>query len=112
MKTKHLLIAIVSLLFFQISNLSAQSFRVKNFKMNVLGSSTMHDWESQVEKLECKGSYKIEGNVLADIKEAVVKIPVKSIKSPKGYVRQFLLISCHHHLYDRGGCVYHGRMPT
>ena len=84
MKAKHLLIAMVSLLFFQINNLNAQSFKVKSFKMTVQGSSSMHDWESQVEKLECNASFKIEGNVLADIKEAVVKIPVKGIKSSKG----------------------------
>jgi polyisoprenoid-binding protein YceI len=52
----------------------------------VNGTSSMHDWESQVEKLDVQGSYKVEANALVDIKSAVVKIPVKSIKSPKGKI--------------------------
>jgi polyisoprenoid-binding protein YceI len=84
MKARQLLIVIVSLLLVQVNNLSAQILKVKNFKMTVKGTSTMHEWESQIEKLECKASYKIENNLLLDIKEAVVKIPVQSIKSPKG----------------------------
>jgi polyisoprenoid-binding protein YceI len=86
MKARQLLIVTVALLFFQVNNLVAQTFKVKTFKMSVNGTSSMHDWESQVEKLECKSSFKIDGNVLADIKEAVVKIPVQSIKSPKGKI--------------------------
>jgi polyisoprenoid-binding protein YceI len=67
-----------------VNNSNAQSFKVKTFKMTVNGISTMHEWESQVEELECKASYEIEENVLVDIKEAIIRIPVRSIKSPKG----------------------------
>jgi hypothetical protein len=84
MKTKQLLIAIVALVFFQVNNLAAQTFKVKSFAMAVKGTSSIHDWESQVERLDCKTSYKVEENILIDIREAVVKIPVQSIKSPKG----------------------------
>lgn len=84
MKAKQLLIVIVTLLFLQPNYLNAQSFKVKNYKMTVKGTSTLHEWESVVEKLECKTSYKIEGDVLVDIKDAVVKIPLQSIKSTKG----------------------------
>lgn len=70
------------LLQFQLA--SAQSSKLKGFKMTVKGTSTMHDWESTVEKLECKSTFKTENNSLIEIKEAVVKIPVQSIKSPKG----------------------------
>jgi polyisoprenoid-binding protein YceI len=84
MRARQIPIVIISLLFFQMNILSAQSPLLKNFKIAVKGTSTMHDWESQVEKLECKASFTIEGNRLIDIKEAQVKIPVKSIKSEKG----------------------------
>lgn len=84
MKAKQLLIAIVLVLFFQPSQLSAQFAQVKNYKMTVKGTSSLHDWESVVEKLDCKTSYKIENGALADIKTAVVQVPVESIKSPKG----------------------------
>ena len=84
MKSRHLLIVIVTLLFLQPTYLTAQSFNVKSHKMTVTGSSTLHEWESVVEKLQCKSSFKIENNVLVDIKEAFVKIPVQSLKSSKG----------------------------
>lgn len=86
MKARQLLIAIAALLFLQLNNLNAQSFLLKNFNVTVKGTSTMHDWESQVEKLECKASIKIEDNRLVDIKDALIKIPVKSIKSEKGKI--------------------------
>lgn len=84
MKTWQILIVIAAGLISQSSYLMAQSFKVKNYKMTIQGESSLHDWESVAEKLECKGSYKIENNTLIDIKEAVVKITVESIKSPKG----------------------------
>jgi polyisoprenoid-binding protein YceI len=84
MKSRQLLIVIVTLLFLQPTYLSAQSYNVKSHKMTVTGSSTLHEWESVAEKLQCKSAIKIENNALVDIKEAVVKIPVQSLKGSKG----------------------------
>ena len=84
MKVKTLLIITVGLLFLQATNLQAQSFRLKEYKMTVKGTSSLHDWESEVEKVECKGSYTLVGDQLADVKDVVVRIPVTSIKSTKG----------------------------
>ena len=84
MKARQFLIVIVTILFFLIHSGQAQSFKVKNFKATVKGSSSLHEWESVIGKLECKCSFKIENNVLIDIKDAEVKVPVKSIKSAKG----------------------------
>jgi polyisoprenoid-binding protein YceI len=86
MKARQILIIIVSLLFVQVNNLQAQSAKIRSFKMSVSGTSTMHNWESQVEKLDGKTSYKIEADHLIDIKEAVIKIPVQAIKSSKGKI--------------------------
>lgn len=83
MKAIKLLIVTVCLLFVQLYHLQAQSFKIKNYKMTVQGTSSLHDWESNVEKLECKGSIVAAGNGL-DVKDIVVKIPVTSIKSTKG----------------------------
>ena len=83
MKAINLLIVTASLLFVQLNHLQAQSLKVKNYKMTVQGTSSLHDWESNVEKLECKGSIVVAGNGL-DIKDIVVKVPVASIKSTKG----------------------------
>jgi hypothetical protein len=86
MKTISLLIVTVGLLLFQIIALQAQSFKVKNYKMIVEGTSSLHDWESVVEKAECKGIYVIAGNSLTDVEDVVIKIPVTSIKSTKGKI--------------------------
>ena len=62
----------------------AQNFTVKNSKVTVQGSSSLHDWESEVEKTDIKGSYTADKGTLVDLSNAVVKIPVTSIKSTKG----------------------------
>lgn len=84
MKPNVLLIITVGLLFFQINNLHAQSFKLKTYKMTVSGTSTLHEWESVVEKVDAKGFYTLENNELVDVKDVVIKIPVTSIKSTKG----------------------------
>jgi len=70
----------------QSNYLNAQVSKAGDYKVKVTGTSTIHDWESDVEKLEYKTSYKIENNELSDIKDAVLKITVESIKSTKGKV--------------------------
>jgi polyisoprenoid-binding protein YceI len=52
--------------------------------MTVQGSSTIHDWESQITKAEVKGQFKVEDFKLLEAKNVEVKIPVESIKSTKG----------------------------
>jgi polyisoprenoid-binding protein YceI len=84
MKTKNVLLMILAAMMLQFQLASGQSSKLKGFKMTVKGTSTMHDWESTVEKLECRSTYKTENNLLTEIKDVVVKIPVQSIKSPKG----------------------------
>jgi polyisoprenoid-binding protein YceI len=84
MKAIRILLITASVLALQISQLSAQSFNVESYTLTVKGSSSLHDWESSVEKIECKGSFALANNGLADISDVVVKIPVKSIKSTKG----------------------------
>lgn len=84
MKTRQLLTLLITLIFIQSNYLNAQPSKVKDYKVTVKGTSTLHEWESAVEKLECKTSYKIEDNELIDIKDAILKISVESIKSTKG----------------------------
>jgi polyisoprenoid-binding protein YceI len=86
MKTNLLLRLTVGLLFVQIFNLQAQSFKLKTYKVTVKGTSTLHEWESVVEKVDAKGFYALENNELVDVKDVVIKIPVTSIKSTKGKI--------------------------
>jgi polyisoprenoid-binding protein YceI len=83
MKARIILFALLAVIILGLNVSTAQN-KVKAFKMTVQGTSSLHDWESVIEKIECKASYTIEQSVLTEIKEAIVKIPVESIKSPKG----------------------------
>jgi polyisoprenoid-binding protein YceI len=84
MKTIHLLNITVLLLCIQVNYLAAQSFTTKINKATVTGTSSLHDWESTIEKIECTGNFTLADNTLSDIKGIVVKIPVTSLASTKG----------------------------
>lgn len=76
-----LLVAVLAIAF---SSNAQSSFKSKTSKMSVQGSSTLHDWESDVTQLECTGTVMLEEGKLSEIKDVQVKIPVTSIKSTKG----------------------------
>jgi polyisoprenoid-binding protein YceI len=62
------------------------AYTSKQSKMSVQGSSSLHEWESEVTNVECKGSIIIDHSQLVEIKNVLVKIPVTSIKSTKGRI--------------------------
>lgn len=62
----------------------AQDFILKTSKSAIQGTSSLHDWESEITKLEFKGILVVENDMLKSIKSAEVTIPVTSIKSTKG----------------------------
>src|SRR5688572_13193468 len=85
MKTHiQLLVVTVAILLLHAFSLQGQSFKLRSYDITVQGTSTLHEWESTIEKAEVKGSYIVEKNSLTDVKDIVVKIPVTSIKSTKG----------------------------
>src|SRR5687768_11849359 len=87
MKRNIIVLAITAALLMVLTNTGwAQLVKVKVNKMTVQGSSSLHDWESEITQAEWKGSFRIENLVLVEIKNAEVKIPVKSIKSTKGKI--------------------------
>ncbi len=51
--------------------------------MTVLGTSTLHDWESDVEVISGTASLTTEGNQLQELQELNIIITVNSIKSGK-----------------------------
>jgi len=63
---------------------AAETFeaQVKTFTMTISGSSTLHDWESQVEKLNVKGALMITDEQQLINQSFTVAIPVEEIKSP------------------------------
>jgi polyisoprenoid-binding protein YceI len=85
MKRNLVVIAITAALFLILNSFSyAQLAKVKTNSMSVQGSSSLHEWESQITKAEWKGVFQVENLTLLDIKNVEVKIPVESIKSTKG----------------------------
>ena len=84
MKAIKVLLITVWVLAIQLHAANAQVFSVKSYKVSVKGTSSLHDWESSVDKLEARGAFSLSGNALSDVKDVVVKIPVKAIKSTKG----------------------------
>jgi len=60
--------------------------KLKDFTFTVQGTSSMHDWESKVTKVEWKGNATLDQNKVLTLQNVEVKIPVESIKSDKGKV--------------------------
>jgi polyisoprenoid-binding protein YceI len=84
MKTINILLIVALVFILPRSYVKAQTYTPKAYKLSIKGTSSLHDWESTVDKLEAKGSFVIQNNALSDIQDVVVQIPVKAIKSPKG----------------------------
>lgn len=59
-------------------------YSLKANKMTVDGTSSLHDWTSDVTKVEWTGNFLVADSKIKDIKNVQVKIPVTSIKSTKG----------------------------
>ncbi|MBK8289874.1 MAG: YceI family protein [Flammeovirgaceae bacterium] len=74
-----ILIALTSSLAF-----SQKAYSLKSHKVTVDGTSSLHDWTSEVTKLEWAGQLTVEGTSVKTVQNVTVTIPVKSIKSEKG----------------------------
>lgn len=61
-----------------------KAYSLKSHKVSVDGTSSIHDWSSDVTKLEWAGQLAVDGQTLKAIQNVVVTIPVESIKSEKG----------------------------
>lgn len=84
---KSVKIYILFLLLFSYSSLQAQSnYTLKSIKATIQGSSSLHDWESDITKILFKGSLQSDGKVLKTIKDVELKVPVESIKSKEGRI--------------------------
>jgi polyisoprenoid-binding protein YceI len=86
MKAMRFLLIAASLTTLQLKLLHAQAVTVKNYDVTIAGTSTLHNWESKAEKIECTASFLLANNTVSDVKDVLVKIPVKSIKSAKGKI--------------------------
>jgi len=60
------------------------NFSVKTMSGSIKGTSTLHDWQSEITKIDFRGDFDEEGNTLKAIRNVEVKIRVESIKSTHG----------------------------
>lgn len=60
------------------------AYKIKANKLNIAGTSSLHDWVSDATQLEWSGSFDVQDKKVVQVKDVRVKIPVKSIKSEKG----------------------------
>lgn len=67
-----------------VAAVNAQDYVLKSSKAVIKGTSTLHDWESEITIVNCKSVLVIENKTLKSIKSAEVTIPVTGIKSEKG----------------------------
>jgi Na+-transporting NADH:ubiquinone oxidoreductase subunit NqrC len=61
-------------------------YSLKLAKMTVDGTSSLHDWTSDVTKVEWIGSFLVGENKVKEVKNVQVKIAVTSIQSTKGKI--------------------------
>ena len=74
----------VLLLDTEIKAQTSTDFSVKLNHASVEGTSTLHDWESQITELNGNGTFIVKNNVITAIKILELKIPIDGIKSKEG----------------------------
>lgn len=86
MKIKNLFLILYSFSLIVSTTTAQEAYTVKNFKMSVAGTSTLHDWESEVTQVDASASLELAGAQLAGISKLKVTIPAKGIVSTKGKI--------------------------
>jgi polyisoprenoid-binding protein YceI len=61
-----------------------QAYTLKSHKISVDGTSSLHDWTSDVTKVGWSGKLTVEGKIVKAISDVIVTIAVTDIKSEKG----------------------------
>lgn len=80
-------ILIVLVIFLLAGTVYGQTpYSLKTTKMTVDGTSSLHDWTSDVTKVEWVGSFLVSENKVKEVKNVQVKIAVTSIQSTKGKI--------------------------
>ncbi|MCB9285562.1 MAG: YceI family protein [Lewinellaceae bacterium] len=62
------------------------NFSVKSAKGVVDGTSSLHEWDMEITKIECKGAFQYLDNALTAVKNVEVKILVEGMKSKEGKI--------------------------
>jgi polyisoprenoid-binding protein YceI len=84
MKTKKNLLLIIALLAGGFSAFGQVTYKAQTSKLSVTGSSTLHEWTSEVTQVDWTGLIILNDDQQIETRNVVITIPVKSIKSTHG----------------------------
>lgn len=74
------------IIFTTITAQSQNHYALKSSTSTVQGTSSLHEWESEITGVEFKGVLITDANSVREIKSTELKIPVEGIKSTKGKI--------------------------
>lgn len=87
---KHLhtfLLSVAAIILSTTSNCQSQNnYILKSSTSTVKGTSSLHEWESEITGVDFKGTLITDANSVKEIKSGELKILVKGIKSTKGKI--------------------------
>jgi polyisoprenoid-binding protein YceI len=86
MKAISKLTLLIALTISLVGAYAQEGYSVKDVEMKIEGTSTLHDWVSDVTKVKADAKLTFEGQRLKGIQSLYVSIPVKSIESTKGRI--------------------------
>ncbi len=80
---KNIIFLILALVFGTSINSSAQKFNIDNeaSSLAIFGTSTLHDWKLNAEKIIGDAEFEISGKELKSIKALSIEVPVEPMKS-------------------------------
>ncbi len=81
---KNLLLNLLALLI--AASLSGQAYEVAHFEMTVSGTSTLHDWTSDITKINAEAYIDWTDGKVGNIRNLSVTVPVEGIVSTKGRI--------------------------
>lgn len=81
---KNLILLIAVMLLFGMVLDAQEAYKIKESKMEIVGTSSLHDWVSSVLNLSAEGDFTVNNEQIENIAGLVVNIQVKDIQSTKG----------------------------
>ena len=81
---KNLILLIAVMLLFGMVLDAKEAYKIKESKMEIVGTSSLHDWVSSVLNLTAEGDFTVNNEQIENIAGLVVNIQVKDIQSTKG----------------------------
>lgn len=75
---------IIMVLLTPLAAFSQTAYVLKSHKVSIDGTSSIHDWSSDVTKVDWTGKLAFDGTTLKSVSDVTVKIEVEGIKSTKG----------------------------